>query len=185
MRANANASMKMTSNKEEEGNNRSTGTGRNKLVAWVNRLERINTNLDPATKANATANNERTVTGALSTIASSSSTAAAHTIVSLGGGGLLKPEVEAKNDLCFRSAQLVTELCLMLFAASLLLVAVIVLMSRRVPHFMAHYELVPKLLFFMCLFAAFYSFARWLSLNIYAQFAPTQSRKRTAGKDQE
>lgn len=145
-------------------NELSSGRSRRKIVAWLNQLERINTN----GKLTSTSTPTQVVPlSLLASIASSSSTTAANTIVPVGT--LAEPEV-ARNppaELCFRAAQLLTELLLMLFAGSLLLIAAIVLASPRVPPFMAtHYELLPKILFFLCLFVAAYSLVRWLSLKI-------------------
>lgn len=87
-----------------------------------------------------------------------------------------------ERDLCLRASQLVTELLLMMFAASLLVIATIVVFSRRVPQFMESYEIVPKFLFFLCVFAAVYSFTCWLAGRIGAKSAkgPRPDQERAA-----
>lgn len=66
------------------------------------------------------------------------------------------------KELCFKLSQLITELLLMLFAASLLCIAIVVILSRKTPAIMESYEIVPETLFFLCIFVATASFLRWL-----------------------
>lgn len=66
------------------------------------------------------------------------------------------------EDTCFKAAQLITETLLMLFAASLLVIAVIVIFSRKTPAFMDSFEQVPKFLFILCCFTAICSFLSWI-----------------------
>ena len=79
---------------------------------------------------------------------------------------LAKVGSNEEDDVCFRFAQLATEVVLMVFAASLLVIATIVLLSKKIPAFMESYEVVPKFLFFLCLFVAAYSLARWIVVKI-------------------
>ena len=82
-------------------------------------------------------------------------------------------------DLCLTTAKLITELLLMLFAATLLLIVVIVLLSRNIPAFMESYDIVPKILFFLCVFVASYSFLRWLIEKVYRKCDRNKSRLAT------
>lgn len=66
------------------------------------------------------------------------------------------------EELCFKAAQLITELLLMLFAFCLLIIALVVIFSKKVPPIMESYEVIPKFLFFLCLIVASCSFTRWL-----------------------
>lgn len=79
------------------------------------------------------------------------------------------------KELCFKLSQLVTELLLMLFAASLLCIATVVILSRKTPAFMESYEIVPETLFFLCIFVATASFLRWLMKKFKSIF----KRKKT------
>lgn len=66
------------------------------------------------------------------------------------------------DELCFKVAQLVTELLLMLFAASLLCIATIVIVTRKTPAIMESYDIIPKILFILCIIVATGSFLRWI-----------------------
>lgn len=74
------------------------------------------------------------------------------------------------TTLCFKTIQLGTEFCLMLFAASLLIIAGIVIVSKKVPAFMETYENFPKFLFILCVIVAIWSFSRWVWLSLIASF---------------
>lgn len=73
---------------------------------------------------------------------------------------------DEEEDLCFKAAQLVTEFLLMLFAAALLIIVAIVIVSKRTPTFMDSYDIVPKILFFLCVFVASYSLLRWIIIKV-------------------
>lgn len=83
-----------------------------------------------------------------------------------------KLSCESGDDLtlCFKTIQLGTEFCLMLFAASLLTIAGIVIVSKKVPAFMETYENFPKFLFILCVIVAIWSFSRWVWLSTVASF---------------
>lgn len=83
---------------------------------------------------------------------------------------------DIRDELCFESAQLITELLLILFAACLLIIAGLVIFSKKIPVFMESYDLIPKFLFFLCIIAGAYSLARWLFSKIYSRFHPTEQR---------
>lgn len=106
-----------------------------RILDWVNRLERINANLDD------------------------------HGDHCFANDQLVKNNQADESDLCFKTAQLATEFFLMLFAASLLIIVAIVIFSKKIPEFMESYEIVPKFLFFLCVFVALYSFSRWLMVK--------------------
>ena len=116
---------------------------------WVNKLEKINANLDDE----------------------ATSVAARASVAAPAGTGSNLNDAKADDDLdegelCFKAAQLLTEFCLMLFAARLLTIAVIVIFSKKIPLFMESYEIVPKFLCFLCLFVASYSLCRWLVIKM-------------------
>lgn len=67
-----------------------------------------------------------------------------------------------ESSRCFRLAQLITELLLVAFAASLLVVAVIVITSKRAPAMMQSYEIVPKSLFLLIIVMAIFSLCGWI-----------------------
>ena len=119
---------------------------------WVNRLERINANID----------DEGRLVGASS-----------QETKQLSGSS------QTNGELCFKTAQLLTELLLMLFAAGLLVIVAIVVVSRRIPSFMESYEVVPEFLFFACVIIASYSLLRWLAVKIRRRSRGTT--KRAAG----
>lgn len=78
--------------------------------------------------------------------------------------------ISVDKELCFKVSQLVTELLLMLFAASLLCIAAVVILSRKTPTIMESYDIVPKILFFLCVIVASISFLRWLMTKFKSIF---------------
>lgn len=159
---------------------RASSSTPNLIVNWVHRLERLNATLDESSQpegsssAAAGVNNRKSSTATTRQEQRNLTKRSYHQVVTIIGnededhtisdGSLQSDESEA--ELCFKGAQLATEFLLMMFAASLLLIAAIVVFSRKIPAFMESYEIVPKLLFFLCLFVAIYSFIRWLALKI-------------------
>lgn len=73
------------------------------------------------------------------------------------------------EKLCFKVSSLITELLLILFAVCLLLIALVVIISKKVPSFMESYEIVPMVLFILCIALAAFSFVRWLASKITRQ----------------
>lgn len=69
---------------------------------------------------------------------------------------------KVESSQCFRFAQLTTELLLIIFAVSLLVVAGIVIVSRRTPALMQSYEVVPEFLFFLIIITAILSLCNWM-----------------------
>lgn len=130
---------------------------REQILHWVQRLERVNASLD---------SDEPEVA------------------VDSGKGacqptGLTSSRNVDPDELCFKTAQLITELLLILFAACLLLVAAIVVFSKKIPSIMESYEVIPKGLFFMCIIVAVYSFFRWFAFKLHAKFQhPTENENK-------
>ena len=69
---------------------------------------------------------------------------------------------QAELGKCLRLSQLVTKIALIVFAVYLLLVAVLVVFSREVPHFMQRFELLPEVLFVLCVATATFALIKWL-----------------------
>lgn len=120
-----------------------------KISTWVNKLERINSN--PGEHVSSTTHPKSMYL---------------HTQTDDNGSvdgklGSVKDELDDAT-LCFKTIQLGTEFCLMLFASSLLIIAVIVILSKKVPAFMETYEIFPKFLFILCVIVAIWSFSSWL-----------------------
>lgn len=113
-------------------NKRKSNGGR--LSIWVQKLEKINTNLDD-NQGQSSDNRRATEDG-------------------------------DDDELCFKISSLITELVLIIFAVCLLLIALVVIVSKRVPAFMDHYEIVPMVLFILCIGLAVFSFVRWLAVKI-------------------
>lgn len=63
-------------------------------------------------------------------------------------------------------AQLITEILVIMFAAGLLILVVIVILSSKIPDIMDSYEIIPKTLFFLCIVVAIFSFCRWLIMKL-------------------
>lgn len=129
-----------------------------KILDWVYRFEKINASTD-----------ERHSSGATGALLGEEIGAAVLLTSQLASGvtKVTPPEApEQDPDLCFKAAQLITELLLILFAASLLIVAAIVIVSKRTPAIMESYEIVPKFLFFLCVFVASFSALRWIISKI-------------------
>lgn len=76
-----------------------------------------------------------------------------------------------RGELWFKLLQLATEILLMIFAASLLIIVAVVVCSTKTPAFMDSYEIVPEILFILCILLAAYSLARWFYLRIKSRLA--------------
>lgn len=114
---------------------------REQILHWVHQFEKINSSIDesiPVTSIGGQDNQISTTTGC-----------------------------EVSNDeLCFRATQMLTELLLMLFAACLLIIAMVVIFSKKIPAIMESYDIIPKFLFFLCIIVAVCSLIRWLMSKI-------------------
>jgi hypothetical protein len=161
----------------------------NLIVNWVHRLEKINATLDEHPREGQSTSpglGQRASRATTSSCVGAKTQAPPiqhrHHVVTIIGGNQAEggrpandEDEEEEGELCFKGAQLVTELLLMLFAASLLLVAAIVALSNQVPDFMKSYEIVPTILFFLCVIVASYSFLRWLVVKLAQRFEPLAS----------
>lgn len=137
-----------------------------KISTWVNKLERINSN--PGEHPNST-------------------TYSRSLHLEPQSDGNIDQSVDEKLDsdgndlddatLCFKTIQLGTEFCLMLFAASLLIIAAIVIVAKKVPAFMEAYEKFPKFLFILCVIVAVWSFSRWLWRKAVKRLAKCRTEK--------
>lgn len=128
-----------------------------RLTQLVHTIEKINSNLDDHRNSSSSVTHETGVGSAQTndkkllgdSLADESNDKSNETIIE-------------DKELCFKVSQLVTELLLMLFAASLLSIAAVVILSRKTPAIMESYDVVPKALFFICVIVASVSFFRWL-----------------------
>lgn len=86
------------------------------------------------------------------------------------------------EDTCLRTSQLVTEIILIVFAASLLLLAATIIMSKEIPALMNSYDIVPKTLFILCIIVATCSLMNWIYAKVQSQLHPKldQSENGTA-----
>lgn len=78
-----------------------------------------------------------------------------------------------KNDKfsCLLISQLVTEILIIIFAVSLLLLAVTIIFNDRIPAILGPSELIPKILFVLCAIVAVCSFAKWIMRKIRKHIA--------------
>lgn len=145
----------------------------NRILGWVNRLERINANPDNPSSSCQQHHDHSTTNCNIPSATRISIKSLAPAVVAAVGvpiDGVNNSKEGDQDDVCFKTAQLATEFLLMLFAATLLIIAAIVILSKKIPAFMESYEIVPKVLFFLCLFVAVYSFARWIIVKIRSNF---------------
>jgi len=161
----------------------------NKIIGWLNRLQSINESssnkhpnsahsirVEPASKC------ETAAGVSVSSLAPAAAAAFGVPIKITSNNGQLNDD---KDDVCFKAAQLVTELLLMFFAASLLCIVAIVILSKKIPTFMESYEIVPKALFFLCIFVAACSFIRWIALKFWIKVKFVSSMMKCCSADQE
>lgn len=136
-----------------KSNGKLQGGGR--LSIWVHKLEKINTNLDDSRRGlQDGASRQATYQNSATNVA------------------------DEGEELCFKISSLITELVLILFAACLLLIASLVILSKKVPSFMESYEIVPMVLFVLCIALAAFSFVRWMTakgLNLFQRHKLQQS----------
>lgn len=78
--------------------------------------------------------------------------------------------LESPEDTCLKFSQLVTEIILIVFAASLLLIAATVILSKEIPSIMESYDIVPKTLFILCIIVATCSLMSWIYSKVQNQF---------------
>lgn len=76
------------------------------------------------------------------------------------------------EDTCLKTSQLVTEIILIVFAASLLLLAATIIMSKEIPALMDSYDIVPKTLFILCIIVATCSLINWVYAKVQSQLHP-------------
>ena len=140
----------------------------NKILDWVTRLEKINATQESKSFRRPTNDSNVKTTSDKYCVEDGT------------------PQLDAvdEEELCFKSAQLATEFLLMVFAASLLMIATIVILSKKVPSFMEGYELLPEILFFLCIFVGAFSFLCWLirKLSCRRKKSVKRSENKTSDK---
>lgn len=80
------------------------------------------------------------------------------------------------EDPCLKISQVVTEVILIVFAASLLLLAATIILSKEIPTLMHSYDIVPKTLFFLCIIVAACSLMSWIYTKVLSRFHPKQDQ---------
>lgn len=78
--------------------------------------------------------------------------------------------LENPEGACLKFLQIVTEIILIVFAASLLLIAATVILSKEIPIMMESYDIVPKTLFVLCVIVATCSLVSWIYSKVQNQF---------------
>lgn len=149
----------------------------NKILLWMQQLEKINANQPDEFGARKNeVNRAASYVAANGTGPPKTTTTTHHTDGTQAefklSGCQPSAQVGVNNDLCFKAAQLTTEFVLMLFAASLLFVAALVILSKRTPALMESFEIVPKILFILCVIVATCSFSNWIITRVKSRCEP-------------